>query len=368
MRVIVLGAGVLGASAAYHLARDGVEVVMIDQDADGRAWAAGAGIVSPWTSRGLDAELYRLSDAAARYYPRLLAMLSEDGQPAVGYRRVGAMVVAEDPAALDELEVLVRGRRAASPEAGALSRLAPREARALFPPLSEALSALHVSGSARVDGRLLVAAMRLGARRHGALLLSGRASLVSQGGRIIGAQLRQEMLEADLVIATAGAWSPSLLTPVGVALAVQPQRGQIMHFSLPGTPTGDWPVVLPMTSYYMLTFDDSRVVVGATRETGSGFDYRVTAAGQAEVLEVALRLAPGLAQAGVIETRIGFRPVGTSARPILAWAPGIEGLLVGNGLGPSGLTIGPYAGRALANMALARPTEIDLGTFGITTA
>jgi D-amino-acid dehydrogenase len=368
MRVIVLGAGVMGASAAYHLARQGVDVVMIDKEADGRAWAAGAGIVSPWTSRTIDPTLYRMSDAGARYYPRLLAMLSEDGQPAIGYRRVGAMVVAEDPAALDEVEALVRERRAASPEAGALSRLAPREARALFPPLSEALSALHVSGAARVDGRLMVAALRLGARRHGALLMSGRANLVSRGGRIIGAQLRQEILEADLVIATAGAWAPALLAPVGVDLAVRPQRGQIVHFALPGTPTGDWPVILPMTSYYMLTFDDSRVVVGATRESDAGFDYRVTAAGQAEVLGVALRLAPGLAQAGVIETRIGFRPIGAAARPILAWAPGIEGLLLGNGLGPSGLTIGPYAGRALADMALGKPPDIDLADVGIATA
>ena len=47
MRVAVVGAGVLGASAAFHLALAGAEVVLADQAHEGRATAAGAGIVSP---------------------------------------------------------------------------------------------------------------------------------------------------------------------------------------------------------------------------------------------------------------------------------------------------------------------------------
>jgi D-amino-acid dehydrogenase len=66
-----------------------------------------------------------------------------------------------------------------------------------------------------------------------------------------------------------------------------------------------------------LAFDESRVVAGATREVGTGFDYRVTAAGQAEVLSEALRIAPGLGVATVIETRVGFRPVSADGRPLL---------------------------------------------------
>lgn len=86
------------------------------------------------------------------------------------------------------------------------------------------------------------------------------------------------------MVVAAGAWAPSLLLPLGVALPVEPQRGQIVHLQLPGRDTRDWPVVLPTSSHYLLAFDDSRVVVGATRESGVGFDYRVTASGQVEVL------------------------------------------------------------------------------------
>ena len=74
--------------------------------------------------------------------------------------------------------------------------------------------------------------------------------------------------------------------------------------------------------------------------------------GQMEVLTEALRVAPGLAAATIIETRVGFRPVAPGVRPLLGTGAGAAGLVVGNGLGAAGLTIGPFAGRLLADVAL----------------
>jgi D-amino-acid dehydrogenase len=105
------------------------------------------------------------------------------------------------------------------------------------------------------------------------------------------------------------------------------------------------------------------VVVGATREIGSGFDYRVTAAGQAEVLNEALAVAPGLGPAILLETRIGFRPVSPDLRPMLGRIAGLDGLVIGNGLGPSGLTIGPFAGHLLAQLVLGQAPELDLAAY-----
>jgi D-amino-acid dehydrogenase len=118
-----------------------------------------------------------------------------------------------------------------------------------------------------------------------------------------------------------------------------------------------------MGSHYLLAFDDSRVVIGATREDNSGFDYRVTAGGEAEVLNAGLAVAPGLANATHIETRIGFRPASRNAKPILGRVPGIAGLTVGNGLGAAGLTIGPFAGKLLADLLTDAPLGIDLGVY-----
>ena len=66
MRVAIVGAGVLGASAAFHLALAGAEVVVADQGHAGRATAAGAGIVSAWSSGRIDPDWRRIADGGAR--------------------------------------------------------------------------------------------------------------------------------------------------------------------------------------------------------------------------------------------------------------------------------------------------------------
>ena len=128
-------------------------------------------------------------------------------------------------------------------------------------------------------------AMLRAEERHGAQIHRFPvAALQARDGAVRGVTLENCMaLEADETVLAAGAWAPPLLAPLGLELAVQPQRGQILHLRLPGVDTRHWPVLLPMSSHYLLAFDDSRVVVGATRETGSGFDHRFTAAGIRQV-------------------------------------------------------------------------------------
>ncbi|HEY6741712.1 MAG TPA: FAD-dependent oxidoreductase, partial [Lapillicoccus sp.] len=122
-----------------------------------------------------------------------------------------------------------------------------------------------------------------------------------------------------------------------------------------------WPSVLPLASHYLVPFDAGRVVVGATRETGSGFDPRITAGGMLEVLRNALSVAPGLASASVIETRVGLRPL--AAQPYLGPVPGRPRLFVNAGFGPAGLTMAPVAGEALAQLVLTGSSDVDLTAF-----
>jgi D-amino-acid dehydrogenase len=363
MRIVVIGAGILGASTAYHLARDGADVVVVDASLPGRATAAGAGIVCPWAADVDDAVFYALYAAGGRYYAELVADMAARGECDTGYRRSGAMLVSDDAAALSALERRLRKRQADAPEMGPISALTQREVGQLFPPLRTDLAGVHLAGGARVDGRRITAALLRSAERMGATVRHGRAVLAVAAGRVTGIVLESERVSADRVVVAAGAWAPSLLQPHGIALPVAPQRGQIMHFRLSGHDTRDWPVVLPAGSHYLLAFDDGRIVAGATRETGSGFDFRVTAGGQAEVLAEALQTAPGLRAATVIETRVGFRPVGPGIRPLLGAARGVERLVIGNGLGSAGLTLGPFAGRLLAEVALGRKPAIDLVPF-----
>jgi D-amino-acid dehydrogenase len=359
MRVVVVGAGIAGTSVAYHAGLLGADTVLVDLDTPGQATAAGAGIVCPWSSKVADPTWQRLADAAAEYYPELIAELAAAGETDTGYRRVGALRLA--PSEADRRQILRRCTD--SPGAGDVSVLSGESARELFPPLRGDTPAVHISGGARVDGRLLRDALLRVAKRQGVMVHFGAASLIAAGSRVTGVEVAGERIEADTVVVAAGAWSPSLLDPIGVRVAVEPQRGQIVHLGLSGVDTSRWPVVLPPSSHYLLAFDDQRVVVGATRETGAGFDYRVTAAGLAEVLREALSVAPGLAAATVLETRIGFRPAGRDILPLLGAVSGWDGLVVANGLGASGLTLGPHVGRLAAAVALHEDLGTDLTPF-----
>lgn len=357
MRVIVIGSGIAGASVAHQLSRRGVDVVVVDGERDGVATAAGAGIVSPWTSRS-GAEYHQLASLAAEFYRRLVEELAEDGVTDSSFEVVGAMVVSAYEDELAEAHERIAARAAASPVAGAVRRLSPSEARSLFPPLAPGLGAVHVEGGARVDGRRMREALLTAARARGASVVTGLASLVPGGVRV-----GEQVLEADQIVVAAGAWSKKLAAPLGVSLAVAPQRGQISHFSLSGAATGSWPVVLPMSSHYLLAFPDSRVVAGATRETGSGLDYRVTAAGQREVLENALTVAPGLADATLLETRIGFRPASPDGLPLIGALSGHPGVVIATGFGAGGLTLAPFTGSLVASVVLGGQVPLDLSPY-----
>lgn len=354
-RIAIVGAGVAGASLAYALARRGARVTVVDAPWSGPATLAGAGIIQPWTTRAAG-PYYELYAAGARFYPELVARLADDGIADIGYRRVGGLVLGRSPADLDAVQERLAARHGDAPEMGELTRLDEEGARARFPPLREGLAAVYVPGSARVDGRRLRRALLDAAQARGAAVLADVAELVVEddgaGRRAAGLLVHGEALRADQVVVAAGAWTNQVLQPAGVRLPVTAQRGQLSHLGLPGVDTSGWAVVTPPSDHYVLAFDDSRVVIGATRESGVGFDHRVTAAGQAEILAEGLRYAPGLAGATLLETRVGFRPVSADGVPVIGEIPGVGGLAVITGFGAGGLTMGPWVGEVMAGRLL----------------
>jgi D-amino-acid dehydrogenase len=364
MRLIVVGSGVVGASCGYAASRLGAEVVLADAAIPGQATAAGAGIVCPWWSQTDDPVWYEFGCQSGRYYPDFVTELAAAGEADVGYRQVGALILVDSEQRQREACQLLLSRRAAEPQLADVTAVSGAEASRLFPPLRPDSVAVHIGGCSRVDGRLLAASLVRAAAAGGATIAPGRAQLVCRSGRAVGVSIDGQLTEADAVIAATGAWTSAFLEPAGVTVAVTPQRGQITHISLQPADTSRWPVVMPDRSgHYLLAFDDSRVVAGATRETGAGFDYRVTPGGLAEILEQALAVAPGLAAGRYLETRVGFRPIGPDIRPLLGPVSGVDGLVVATGLGATGLTMGPYAGAIAARVALGEPPGVDLTPF-----
>ena len=365
-RIAVIGGGIAGASAAFGLAFRGAAVTLIDDVGAGQATAASAGIIAPWTSTSTGA-YYDTYAAGGAFYPELLARLADLGIPDVGYRRSGALVVHRDPRILAEAAVTIRERvTAAGAVAGKVHDIDAAGLREAFPPIAPDLAGLRVTGGGRVDGRTLRDALIAAARTLGARLVRDRVAELSptrSGTWTVGTASARE--DVDAVVVAGGAWSPGLLSGLGLGVDLTAQRGQLVHVRVDGEATAHWPTVHPLAHHYIAPFDGGRVVIGATREDGVGFDVRATVAGQRQVLDDALAIAPGLAAATVVETRVGIRPMSTrrDGLPIVGEVPGRPGLWLASGFGAGGLTMGPLIGDALARDLLgeAAPEIAHLG-------
>lgn len=368
-KTAVVGGGIVGASAAYHLAKSGVETVLVDRRDTGRATSAGAGIVAPGTSMRDLPDFYAFAQLAVAYYPELVASLNEIDAEDTGYETCGKLFVAEtdeEADRLDEVLALFRTRREAGmPNLGDVEAISGATARAYFPALRNLSGAIYVPDAARVDGARMREALTAGARHFGAEIIDGDATWKLDNGRVTGVNVESQLIGADTFILAAGSWSNEMFGSLGFSLPVEPQKGQILHVSMPGEDTSGWPILGWFGHQYILAFGPNTVIAGATREFGSGFDTRVTPGGVKEVLDTALRIAPGLATGTLAEVRVGLRPCAADGLPFMGLAPGRDNIVIATGHGPSGLQLGPYSGRIAAEIAIGQAPSADIAAFAL---
>src|SRR5262245_47341078 len=247
---IVVGGGIVGMSIGYHLVCAGARTLLIDRADPGRATDAGAGILAPETNSRDPEAWFAFAEAAVGYYPELIRRLDDEQAGETGYAVCGQLIVAatadEDaPFAEARRHVFERQRQRGTPGPDDLREVTPDEARALFPPLAPVRGALYFRNAARVDGRLLTAALRRAALARGLTIEQASVErLAIQGGAAAGVVAAGATFAADTVAVAAGAWSQVFAEQLGARIPVAPQRGQIIHLSLPGVETGHWPVVM----------------------------------------------------------------------------------------------------------------------------
>ena len=361
--VVIVGGGVAGAATAFALAQRQVAVTVIDSAQVGQATAAGAGILEPW-STGLEGPPYELYAAGAAYYPTLLAALEDAGVTDIGYRVAGlpdrrrrsrcswTRSRSGSGSGRPGSPWRAKSRDWASGRRTSCSRRWRRVCRACTSP--EVLGSTVADcwpGCSTPPG--------VSARTSGPAM---RASHRTRTARVSYASTTRCSPRRP-------SWSrpapgrTRCCSPWACSVPVAPQRGQLIHLCLEGVETTDWPTVLPPADNYVVPFEAGRIVVGATRETGSGFDARITADGLREVLESALAIAPGLASATVLETRVGLRPSTAAEAPYVGAVPGVARLFVNAGFGAAGLTMGPVVGAALAGTILDEQPQFDRTPF-----
>jgi D-amino-acid dehydrogenase len=366
--VAVIGGGIVGVSAALRAARAGAKVVVIDADYAGKASAAGAGIVSPVGLGGdeVRAEWSTLVASAISHYNGILEQLRVAGAADVGFGRVGELVVAtrdDDQPRLDSLLARLQAFAAEGIPVGRIERMGGRGMMEYWPELRADLEGIYIENIARMDGRRMCAAIGDLAKSKGATFVQAIADIRVERGSCI-ASIDGVRVKARTFLLAAGAWSQPMLQTLGASIEVQPVRGQIVHLALPNKATDTRPVVNTFEGHYFLGFPGSRIVTGGTHEPEAEFDTRVTAGGVHSVLSKALRIAPGLAAASLIETRVGLRPRSSDGYPIVGRPRSAGNIVVATGLGAWGLTLGPLIGGIAAEQALGLTPSFDSDFLG----
>jgi glycine oxidase len=331
---VVIGGGAIGLATARELRRRGLAVTVLERGQPGRAasWAS-AGIVGAPTGPQNEPG-FQLQKLSRRLWPALAAEIQAESGLDPEYRETGCLLPAFDD---DEASVLQRAIRLGHVEDGRL--LQGAELRDAEPILGPAVVAAAWKPGGNVENRRLCKALELADRAAGVEIRTGAEarSIRVTGGRVVGVELVDDFIAAELVVVAAGAWTGSLpgCRPV---VPIVPQKGQIL--ALDRGPFTLRHVILTPGDPYLVPRADGRIVVGATREM-AGWDTTITAGGIAWLLAMAIRIAPAVKDCAIQEIWTGHRPLSPDGTPAIG-AGAAEGLYFATGHGPSG--IGPLPG------------------------
>ena len=349
-KVAIVGAGIVGATAAYYLSKEAdIEVTVFDHGY-GQATKAAAGIISPWFSKRRNKAWYKMARLGADFYVDLLADLEKSGQKVDFYQRSGVLLLKKDDSKLEELYDLALQRRDESPLIGELAILDQATTSNLFPGLEGFERLLYASGGARVDGQLLVSRLLDASQVK---VIKKEVSLKSLSS---GYQIDNQVF--DQVILSTGAWLGHILEPLGYEVDVRPQKGQLRDYQM-GQDMGAYPVVMPEGEWDLIPFPGGKLSLGATHENDMGFDLTVDESLLQQMAEAASPFYPALAEAISSGERVGIRAYTSDFSPFFGQVPNLSGVYTASGLGSSGLTTGPIIGYHLAQMLQGRSGVLD---------
>lgn len=174
--------------------------------------------------------------------------------------------------------------------------------------------------------------------------------------RISEVRVGDRRLQFDRICFAAGAWTASLLQPLGFSIPVKPVRGQIVQLQLPSQP---FRCVIELGRRYLVPRRDGLILIGSTEED-AGFAKHTTTEGVAGLLDFAKSLVPSLAHAEVVQTWAGLRPGSPDELPLLGPVPGFSNAFIGAGHFRSGLQMSPATGTILADLMLGETPAISL--------
>ncbi len=352
MKTIIIGGGAIGMMQARELAQAGVEVILIEKGLCGKeaSWAGG-GIISPLYPWRYSEPVTALASWSQNYYGNLVESLEAESGIDPELSRHGLLMLSlEDQA--EALKWSEKHKSWADPvEKDEIYRLEPN----LREGLKEALWMPQVSS---VRNPRLTQALHLSLKNEPAVTIleeQAVSNILLKSGKAKGVMTREGVIEADNVVITAGAWSGGLLKSIGVALPVEPVRGQMILFKAkPGVVNR----VVLCDGKYVIPRRDGRVLAGSTLEY-VGFDKQTTEQAKQQLADVAIDMYPALADAQVEHHWAGLRPGAPEGIPFIGAVAEVENLFVNAGHFRNGLVLAPASVRLMTALLLGQKPPVD---------
>jgi len=354
--VVVIGGGVIGTSAAFHLSEAGVDVVLVERRQLGSgSTSRAAGGVRTQFSDVLNIEIAKRSLAAFRDFTR---------RPGweIDLKEVGYLFVITREQDLRAFEQSVALQR----EHGLDSRILTSPETCELCSLLEGDDILGGSfspgdGHATPDG--VVQGYASGARALGAHLRTGCEVLAisTSGDRITEVMTDAGPIRTNVVICAAGPWSRACGAMVGVDLPVVPLRRQILFTE----PMQGLPNKLPMTidfesSFYFHREGPGLLMGMSDPYAAPGFSVETTDDWIPDLMAVVRRRAPRIADIGIRGGWAGLYEMTPDHNAIIGEADTASRFLYATGFSGHGFLQGPAVGEILRDMVLRRPPFIDI--------
>lgn len=359
--VVVVGGGVMGLSAAFHLAEAGVDVLLVERDELGSgSTCRAAGGVRAQFSDPANIELARRSLAAFERF---------DQRPGaeIDLRQHGYLFLLDDEADVAAFEASVRLQN----ELGVPSRMLTVDQALELSPLvvgDGLLAAAFSPTDGHCTPEAVVQGYARGARALGARVRQHCAvtGIDVSDGVITGVRTTQGLVDTSTVVVTAGAWSAALGQMAGAEFPVVPLRRQIIVTSeLPGLPAD-----LPMTIDFGTTFyfhpEGPGLLVGMSDpDQEPGFHLGTDDEWLPRLAEAVQRRAPSLADVGIAHRWAGLYEMSPDHNALIGEARHVNRLLYATGFSGHGFLQGPAIGEVLRDLVLGVPPAVDVSGLSV---
>ena len=369
--VVVIGAGVVGCSVAYYLAREGINVTLLEQESIGSGASAHAtGSLSLLGAEFSPGASFQIARASYAEFQQIVPELESATGMDLLYQRRPSLRLALD----DEEADLIRSLMVWQQPHVKMHWIDTQEVHSIEPRLSPSIiGAVYEDESAQLDSYRLDLALARGAELKGAKILYREVTgLITSGPTISGVKTASGDIPCGTVVVAAGTWSRAFAPWLGFPVPIRPMKGERLLLNHPGEPL---PVLISSPKRgHMISRMDGFISVGSTggrdydrKELflGEEFDRRPTETARLELLQRAIDIFPDLERAELVQQLAGSRPLSPDGKPIIGPVPGLENILLATGHATKGIHLGPITGRIITDYICHGSTRVvsDMGQF-----